>query len=558
MQPKGFNDIACFFVIPSLNECDLYAAAVTYYSMKRCCDLCFVGVKESQGKEFMKYIHEFDRSYNNYLKTICASDEGDDSRCIYVTVRDDVAYIDDLVQQIRGDKGSMTDVLKFEFLVWIKECKKFYGESYNYLTPRDATRLYIEAMTHRAHNVFTLKNKEFDMYRLSSMSSRQDNVHVVEWIYVEDVDVTAKKDFEYYLKNAQSLAKVDKAHAISLYKFLLASFELNNSERYIALLNIGKTHTNIDERRKHLKEGILLFPKRLECLHELILLEQSQGDHRAATTFGLLAFVNDPDGKHAYDPSWYKIDTDVYEWRFDFDFAVSSYYAKEYEKGYAANLRAKVKAPPHVLKLIEQNVCFFPQHKQPLSTNINQEKEKHEVKTVSSSIVSSISTFSYIAIDNFYSQSEMDEAVSVAGKTKYVDYGHYAEAPAVSHLFKQKIEKLVGRSLSVVEIAYKYTTKLQPNFIHADKSQYVACVYLQPDAPLEAGLTFYRHKATKKESLEDGDVYKMKEWECTEQISNKYNRCVIYKGSVPHTLGSKTFGEDWQSGRLVQVAYFSM
>ena len=120
--------------------------------------------------------------------------------------------------------------------------------------------------------------------------------------------------------------------------------------------------------------------------------------------------------------------------------------------------------------------------------------------------------------------------------------------------------------------AYQYTTKHDKSWIHADHtSNWAGVVYLTPNAPPSGGTGFFKHKemglteAAYKEdgSYDDGvmsQVYKDSQdydkWEMIDQVSNKYNRLIMYRGNMFHQ-SLDYFGDTMYNGRLFQTFFFN-
>jgi hypothetical protein len=95
-------------------------------------------------------------------------------------------------------------------------------------------------------------------------------------------------------------------------------------------------------------------------------------------------------------------------------------------------------------------------------------------------------------------------------------------------------------------------------------------VYLTPDAPIECGTSFYRHKQTKKHHNSqfynnNGDltaVFNQKTfldktpYEMVDTVGNVFNRLVIFDGGLIHAA-SEYFGWDIPSSRLFHMYFFS-
>lgn len=101
----------------------------------------------------------------------------------------------------------------------------------------------------------------------------------------------------------------------------------------------------------------------------------------------------------------------------------------------------------------------------------------------------------------------------------------------------------------------------EKTWIHQDDfNNWAGVLYLSPDAPLNSGTSFYKHKATGAfDSSEVGnaldhdgsDYYK---WEEVDRIANRYNRLILFRADQFHA-STNHFGNSLQSGRLTQVFF---
>ena len=185
-----------------------------------------------------------------------------------------------------------------------------------------------------------------------------------------------------------------------------------------------------------------------------------------------------------------------------------------------------------------------------------------------------------IICDNFY--SNVDEVRSYALNQDFNVDGNYPGPRTKSFLndnISEWITKIVGAEMDTETLgddtycgAYQYTTAKDRTWIHADGwNQWAGVVYLTPDAPASGGTGIYRHKPTgayKMPRLADGsrndtlaelinnDGQDYTKWELIDQVGNKYNRAVFYKGDLFHA-SMDYFGRDLQDGRLFQTFFFN-
>lgn len=112
--------------------------------------------------------------------------------------------------------------------------------------------------------------------------------------------------------------------------------------------------------------------------------------------------------------------------------------------------------------------------------------------------------------------------------------------------------------------AFQYTTAADDSWIHYDTTVWAGVIYLTPDAPLESGTAIYRNKESKIHSLDRdkpasdyAGENKMSDWEPIIQVSNIFNRLVIYRGEYYHRSMLPGFGDNQFNGRLFQTFFFN-
>jgi len=185
-----------------------------------------------------------------------------------------------------------------------------------------------------------------------------------------------------------------------------------------------------------------------------------------------------------------------------------------------------------------------------------------------------------IICDNFY--SNVDEVRAYALQQDFNVDGNYPGHRTKSFLndnIAEWISKIVGAEMDTETLgddtycgAYQYTTAKDRTWIHADGwNHWAGVVYLTPDAPASGGTGIFRHKPTGSYSMprladgsrnetlaelinNDGQDYT--KWELIDQVGNKYNRAVFYKGDLFHA-SMDYFGRDLQDGRLFQTFFFN-
>jgi hypothetical protein len=106
--------------------------------------------------------------------------------------------------------------------------------------------------------------------------------------------------------------------------------------------------------------------------------------------------------------------------------------------------------------------------------------------------------------------------------------------------------------------AFQIATAQDRTWIHADHyNTWAAVCYLTPDAPHTGGTGLYRHKASGEfyRNGQDYEGYDYTKWDLFDRIGNRYNRLIIYRGSLFHA-SLDYFGDNVHNGRLFQTFFF--
>lgn len=325
-------------------------------------------------------------------------------------------------------------------------------------------------------------------------------------------------------------------------------------ERYIACLRAARHETDRTRKVKLLIQGQSIVPHRIECVYELMMMELKDGNHEGV--WGWSMYVPNR-AAHASDLF---IEHQLYDWKFDFDLAVSCYYAKQYQHGIDANLRALEKAPDHVKERIHDNLRYFEPYK-------SQQKQTHK------SVLNKHCEVNVVIVDNFYEdpmlvrRHALEQSFDVKGNYPGYRTGcqlHTAFCQGMKERFEHLLNKKITYWPEAYNSSFQYALGDMKSWIHRDATDYSAVVYLSPDAPADSGTLFYRFKENNVEcSNGDKEVerklndasYNEDAWELVDCVGNKFNRCVIFKGFRSHISG-KYFGDSKENGRLFQTFFF--
>ena len=179
-----------------------------------------------------------------------------------------------------------------------------------------------------------------------------------------------------------------------------------------------------------------------------------------------------------------------------------------------------------------------------------------------------------IIIDNFY--NDIDDVRTMALKQEFNIKGNYPGIRTRSFAnnnIKKMFEQYIGKKIiywpDEYNGSFQYTTKDMDSWVHRDVTNWAGIIYLTPNAPLVAGTAFFKHKSTGIENLEEynnsvkeiqeelnNDGQNMDKWEIIDYVGNKYNRLVLFQGSINHR-SMEYFGDNKENGRLFQTWFFN-
>ena len=175
----------------------------------------------------------------------------------------------------------------------------------------------------------------------------------------------------------------------------------------------------------------------------------------------------------------------------------------------------------------------------------------------------------FTAIDDFY-ENPLELREHALEQWFHDDDGYLGLRTRKQFLFKgvkEKFENALGKKISKWE-DYEMNGRFQSHKAgintvwHCDNQQWAAAVYLNPNAPYEAGTCFYAHKETRgRHASESEGMFNQHTfvdatpYEKVDQVGNVFNRCVIWDAGLLHAAPTY-FGWDVESSRLSQVFFF--
>ena len=180
-----------------------------------------------------------------------------------------------------------------------------------------------------------------------------------------------------------------------------------------------------------------------------------------------------------------------------------------------------------------------------------------------------------LIIDDFY--DNVDEVRKFALSQQFLVKGNYPGLRTKSFLnenTKTNIQRLLkphaGKVIDWLESnkdsysgAFQITMACDQSWVHTDNvNNWAGVLYLTPNAPLEGGTGFYRSKLNQSVYGDSDDevcgnhAQDMTKWELVNQVSNVYNRLILFRADQWHT-SQVYFGNTMETGRLTQVFFFT-
>ncbi|WP_081749587.1 DUF6445 family protein [Roseivivax marinus] len=193
-------------------------------------------------------------------------------------------------------------------------------------------------------------------------------------------------------------------------------------------------------------------------------------------------------------------------------------------------------------------------------------------------------------VENFYDQP--DRVREYALKSRYAniemtDYPGYASQATLStDALKVRFEEILNAHIIVDKErftwgGFRFITEDtgQRGIIHADAAtDWAAMVYLTPDAPMNSGTGFFRHKASGfsgppserdaralgfadssefDDAVVSPDKADWSKWELVRSVEPVYNRLIIFKGSSLYHAPLGGGGTDQADARLAHIFFFN-
>lgn len=333
-------------------------------------------------------------------------------------------------------------------------------------------------------------------------------------------------------------------------------------EKYIAMLRSGRLYTFMkkpEEAKKCFMRAHKIATHRIEALYEWMK------HHYDAKEFDLAFEI----GKKYKFPQRFNegdlfVEPELYNWKFLYVASLSALECHKYDQAeeWAKKVLEMKKYPEDNKKLLENNLKGIEVSKG------NNNRSLSLVENDSQSF-NNIPFMHVVVIDDFLEDPDKERAFALS--QTYDVKGNYPGIRTKSFAtekHKQMFENILQRKITYWPAgyngSYQKATKNLKSWIHRDLTDYAGIIYLTPDAPLDSGTTFYRHKELKVERENpsnkkklDGDSGNSDAWEVVDSVANKYNRLIIFNGRRSHSSTSY-FGDCDDNCRLFQLFFFNV
>lgn len=387
----------------------------------------------------------------------------------------------------------------------------------------------------------------------------------------------------FYLAQEYEYVENGKEKSIEWHKLRTTITAGYWQERYISCLRLGRLLVVPEEKIQWWAAGFKLDPARLECIWEIVNYYKTKSEWTDALKWAVQASE-----KREYNDSFLFIETKIYRYLFDLDYSLAAYYSGHYHLANNINQvnLTRNKNNNEIIARLRTNQTFIDQkllqHKLIVLTVKDEEKvttistpsptkvlaEEIKLNKIDEATVRFTPYHSFrptiLILDNFYQDPDtirtlaLQETQSQSSKSFATDE------------LKNRFESILGKVITywptdTTNGSFQYAVQTQKSWIHRDKTEYSAVIYLTPHAPADSGTIFYRHKQSGKQyasSTEDenkmmADATNDEAWEVMDIVGNKYNRCIIFNGRCSHK-SDEYFGTTKEDGKLFQIFSFNV
>lgn len=139
--------------------------------------------------------------------------------------------------------------------------------------------------------------------------------------------------------------------------------------------------------------------------------------------------------------------------------------------------------------------------------------------------------------------------------------------------YRETFERLLGRQLTnwddnAANGRFQICFASDAIPYHSDSQSYAGVLFLTPQAPIDAGISFFRGRLSglrgrsndaqlMRLTFGDGAEFDRSRWEEMDRVGNLYNRLVLFDAHLAHGA-SAYFGTCLKSGRLFQNFFFNL
>jgi hypothetical protein len=175
-------------------------------------------------------------------------------------------------------------------------------------------------------------------------------------------------------------------------------------------------------------------------------------------------------------------------------------------------------------------------------------------------------------VDNFYEDPDKvrNLALSQTFHEQPCYKGKRTNDRFLFHGQKQKFENIICQEINdwltePMNGRFQSCLPEDPLVHHCDDQKWAAMIFLTPNAPFEAGTSFYADKNTLvrdqkdpmiSQTWPDSNFYDRTRFELVDKVGNVFNRLVIFDGSLIHAP-SAYFGHNLETSRLFHMFFFN-
>lgn len=191
----------------------------------------------------------------------------------------------------------------------------------------------------------------------------------------------------------------------------------------------------------------------------------------------------------------------------------------------------------------------------------------------------------FVCVDNFYDNPDAVREFALRQDFQFHKEYHKGKRTDIVYRpesLKKRFEEIIGKKITSwdkygVNGCFQYCTAEDPIVYHYDSQNYAGVIYLTPDAPPEAGTTFFRSKANKLTKIFDSPqaeatgrsfdelhaetfktgFYDSTQFDVVDVVGNVYNRLVVWDALTLHAA-TKYFGTDLHNSRLFHLFFFDV